>query len=176
MRFRERDSKLFVDSCHLHFEPPLGLTLFKFNQDHWRELIDSFGHVRRCLVILRLAVLAQSRLVMERYGQTDKQTDRRTDGWTTAYTGRAGIMSRGKHYTQRPNDTKQVIASGAVRRYATADGSSTRGGSTSVRGRVRSRHMAKFSCRQPTCLWLTAAARLGQLRHGTDRRTDRGIA
>ena len=40
--------------------------------------------------------------------QTDKQTDRRTDGWTTAYTGRAGIMSRGKHYTQRPNDTKQV--------------------------------------------------------------------
>jgi len=98
------------------------------------------------------------------------------DGRTTAYTGRAGITSRRKHYTQRPNDTKQGIASGAVRRYATADGSSTRGGSTSVRGRVRSRHMAKFSCRQPTCLWLTAAARLGQLRHGTDRRTDRGIA
>jgi len=66
--------------------------------------------------------------------QTDRQADRQADGWTTAYTGRAGIMSRGKHYTQRPNDTKLVIAPGAVRRYATADGSSTRGGSTSVRG------------------------------------------
>jgi len=51
---------------------------------------------------------------------TDRQADRQADGWTTAYTGRAGIMSRGKHYTQRPNpnDTKLVIAPGAVRRYA----------------------------------------------------------
>jgi len=31
-----------------------------------------------------------------------------------------------------------------ARRYAPADGSSTRGGSTSVRGRVRSPHMAKL--------------------------------
>ena len=41
---------------------------------------------------------------------------------------------------------KQVIAPGAARRYAPprADGSSTRGGSTSARGRVRSPHMAKL--------------------------------
>ena len=37
---------------------------------------------------------------------------------------------------------KEDIAPGAARRYAPADGSSTRGGSTSVRGRVRSPHMA----------------------------------
>jgi len=37
----------------------------------------------------------------------------------------------------------QVIAPGAARRYApAADGSSTRGGSTSVRGRVRSPHIS----------------------------------
>jgi len=39
---------------------------------------------------------------------------------------------------------KQVIAPGAARRYSPADGSSTRGGSTSVRGRLRSAHMAKL--------------------------------
>jgi len=39
---------------------------------------------------------------------------------------------------------KQVIAPGTARRYAPADGSSTRGGSTSVRGRACSRHMAKL--------------------------------
>ena len=54
-----------------------------------------------------------------------------------------------------------------------ADGSSTRGGSTSVRGRVRSPHIFGsrrrwLSCRQPACL--------GQLRHGTYRQTDRRIA
>ena len=31
-------------------------------------------------------------------------------------------------------------------------------------------------CRQPACLQPGAAARLGQLRHWTERRTDRGIA
>ena len=40
-----------------------------------------------------------------------------------------------------------------------ADGRSTRGGSTSVRGRVRSPHMAKlYTYRQPAYLYLTAAA------------------
>ena len=39
---------------------------------------------------------------------------------------------------------EQVIVPGAARRYAPADGNSTRGGSTSVRGRVRSPHMAKL--------------------------------
>jgi len=40
---------------------------------------------------------------------------------------------------------KQVIAPGAARRYAPrADGSLTRGGSTSIRGRVRSPPMAKL--------------------------------
>jgi len=38
---------------------------------------------------------------------------------------------------------QQVIAPGAARRYAPADGSSTRGGSTSVRGRVRRPYTAK---------------------------------
>jgi len=42
------------------------------------------------------------------------------------------------HYTQ------QVIAPGAARRYAPSDGSSTRSGSTHVRGRVRSPNMAKL--------------------------------
>jgi len=50
------------------------------------------------------------------------------------------------------------------------NGSSIRGGSTSVSGWVRCPHTAK----------LQAAYSLGQLRHGTnrqtDRRTDRGIA
>jgi len=32
-----------------------------------------------------------------------------------------------------------------------------------------------LSCRQPACLQPRAAARLGQLRHGTDRRTDCGM-
>jgi len=36
--------------------------------------------------------------------------------------------------------TKQVIAPGSARRYAHPHGSSTRGGSKSVRGRVRSSH------------------------------------
>ena len=45
-----------------------------------------------------------------------------------------------------------------------ADGSSTRGGSTSVRGRVRSPHMAKLP-------GAAARLRLGQ----TDGQTDRGI-
>jgi len=71
--------------------------------------------------------------------------------------------------------TKQVIAPGAARRYAPADGSSTRGGSTSVRGRVRSPHISGgrpwLSCRRPACLWPMAAERLGQLQPGTDRRT-----
>ena len=46
-----------------------------------------------------------------------------------------------------------VIAPGAARRYAPADGSSTRGGSTSVRGRVRSLHTAKLQAASvPTAL------------------------
>ena len=40
---------------------------------------------------------------------------------------------------------EQVIAPGAARRYyATADGSSTRGGSMSVRALVHNQHMAKL--------------------------------
>jgi len=39
-------------------------------------------------------------------------------------------------------NTQQVTAPAAARRYAPADGSSTRGGSTSVRGRVRSPHIS----------------------------------
>jgi len=55
-----------------------------------------------------------------------------------------------------------------------ANGSSTRGGSTSVRGRVRSPHMAKLQAasRQRTY----SLRQLRAYRAGTDRRTDRGIA
>jgi len=41
-------------------------------------------------------------------------------------------------------DSRCSYLPGAARRYAPADASSTRGGSTSVRGRVRSPHMAKL--------------------------------
>jgi len=57
-------------------------------------------------------------------------------------------------------DAKQGIAPGAARRYAPRrwqfDGGKNRGGSTSVRGRVRSPHISGgrrwLSCRQPACL------------------------
>ena len=51
-----------------------------------------------------------------------------------------------------------------------ADGSSTRGGSTSVRGRVRSPQMAELQAASVPIDEGSCA--LGQ----TDRRTDRGIA
>ena len=65
----------------------------------------------------------------------------------------------------------------AARRYAPGrwqfDGGKNRGGSTSVRGRVSSPHISAgrrwLSCRQPACL------QPRQLRHGTDRRTDRAV-
>ena len=57
------------------------------------------------------------------------------------------------HYTQ------QVIAPGAARRYAPSDGSSTRSGSTHVRGRVRSPHMAKLQA-------VSAELSIGGLTHG----------
>jgi len=46
---------------------------------------------------------------------------------------------------------QQIIAPGAARRYDPADGSSTRDGSRSVRGRVRSPHRAKLqAASEPT--------------------------
>jgi len=59
--------------------------------------------------------------------------------------------------------SKQVIAPGLARRYAApADGSSTRGGSTSVRGRVRSPHMAKLQAASVPLAWADARLGLGQ--------------
>jgi len=65
---------------------------------------------------------------------------------------------------------KRSYRPGVARRYAPppADGSSTRGGSTSVRGRIRSPHVAKLQA-------ASVPVAYGRLRHGTDRRTDRGI-
>jgi len=64
--------------------------------------------------------------------------------------------------------TSTTYRPGATRRYAPADGSSTRGGSTSVRGQVRSPRISGgrrwLCCRQPACL------QPRPLRHGTDRR------
>ena len=48
------------------------------------------------------------------------------------------------HFHVLPIWVKQVIAPGAARRYAPADGSLTRSGSKSVRGWVRSPHVAKL--------------------------------
>jgi len=53
---------------------------------------------------------------------------------------------------------------------APVDGSSARGGSTSVRGRVRSPHMARLQAAGMPIAQGSCA--MGQ----TDRRTDRGIA
>ena len=68
---------------------------------------------------------------------------------------------------------QQVIAPWVARRYAPADGSSTRGGSTSVRGRVRSPHTAELQAAsvpiaQGSCAPTAAAPR--------DRQTDGRIA
>jgi len=63
------------------------------------------------------------------------------------------------------------ILSPPIRPSASVHGSKYRSGSTSVRGRVRSQHNSGgrqwLSCRQPACLYVR------QLRHWTDRRTDR---
>ena len=72
---------------------------------------------------------------------------------------------------------QQAIAPRAARRYAPRrrqiNGGKNRGGSTSVRGRIRSPHISGcrrwLNCRQPACLLPR------QLRRGTDRRTDRAI-
>jgi len=53
------------------------------------------------------------------------------------------VLDNTKEMCIENRDFKQVIAPGAARRYVTAGGSSTRGGSTSVRGRVRSPHVTK---------------------------------
>ena len=64
--------------------------------------------------------------------------------------------------------TSTTYRPGATRRYAAADSSSTSGGSTSVRGQVRSPRISGgrrwLCCRQPACL------QPRPLRHGTDRR------
>jgi len=73
---------------------------------------------------------------------------------------------------------QQAIAPRAARRYAPRrrqiNGGKNRGGSTSVRGRIRSPHISGcrrwLNCRQPACLLPR------QLRRGTDRRTDRAIS
>ena len=102
------------------------------------------------------------------YVQTPLQAgdiDRLLHGWRPAATAKQ------RHSTQQQTLTapwlqplsngehrrgKQVIAPVAARRYAPADGSSTRGGSTSVCGRVCTPHTSGgwqwLSCRQPACL------------------------
>jgi len=77
------------------------------------------------------------------------------------------------------DEQQQASAPRAARRYAPPpcwwqfDAGKTRGGSTSVRGRVYSPHISGgrrwLNCRQPACLLPR------QLRRGTDRRTDRAI-
>jgi len=66
---------------------------------------------------------------------------------------------------------EQVIAPGASRRYVPADGSSTRSGSTSVRGRVRSPHMAKLQAASLPIAYRAAAPWDRQM----DRRTGRAM-
>jgi len=58
-----------------------------------------------------------------------------------------------------------------------ADGSSTRGGSTSVRGRVRSLHVAKLQAVSVSIAYGSCAPRAAApWDRRTDRQTDRGIA
>jgi len=72
---------------------------------------------------------------------------------------------------------------GAAKRYTPADGSSTRGGSTSVRGKVRSPHISggrpaagsQRAYSLSSCATQPACYGLGWDRQ-MDRRTDRGIA
>ena len=70
-------------------------------------------------------------------------------------------------FCSTPQHNRQVIAPGPARRYAPADGSLTRGGSASVRGRVRSLHI---SGGRP------AAGSQRAYSLGWDRQTDFGIA
>jgi len=68
--------------------------------------------------------------------------------------------------TYRPGDSEMICPT---------DGSSTRGGSTSVRGRVRSPHMAKLQAASVPIAYGSCAPRAGTDTR-TGRRTDRGIA
>jgi len=61
--------------------------------------------------------------------------------WNHVLGGCPYPSGRGNVWKYHPVHCKQVIAPGSARRYAPIDGSSTRGGSTSVRGRVRSPHI-----------------------------------
>ena len=72
---------------------------------------------------------------------------------------KSGMKERVRSVPRSGNECEQVIApwKGAERDdMPPADGSSTRGGSTSVRGRVRSPHISGgrrwLSYRQPACL------------------------
>ena len=136
---------------------------------------------------------------------TDRQTDRQTDldAFTHALESRDELRARAGFLRQTVNQLRQLRLQTTTFAPTSATptppttpsltrcrpgageticpprrwqfgGGKNRGGSTSVRGRVRSPHISGarrwLSCRQPACL----SPR--QLRHGTDRRTDRGIA
>jgi len=76
------------------------------------------------------------------------------------------------HHWSRCNTLRQVIdRPAAAKRYAPADGSSTRGGSTSVRGRVRSPHISAGSQRAYSQAVVPRSQR-AIASAGTDRRTD----
>ena len=80
------------------------------------------------------------------------------------------------YVVRRPPVLRQVIAPGGGETICPppADGSSTRGGSTSVRVRVRSPHVAKL--RAASVPIAQGSCAMGQTDRRTDRRTGRGIA
>jgi len=49
---------------HLHLAPPLGMNLFEFRQDLWRQKLESLGYRGLFCVIISLAILTKYRRVM----------------------------------------------------------------------------------------------------------------
>jgi len=63
------------DPPHMHLVPPLGVTPVEFRGDLWHQKTRVLGlSCGVVCVILRLVVLVEHRLVMDR--QTDRRTDR----------------------------------------------------------------------------------------------------
>ena len=154
----------------------------------WRErkfFITQYRHARQVSIqksrsIRPIVVRHSSDL---RQTETDRHRHRATANAVSAAQRRASKIAKSARRTKSVNVENKLSPRGRRDDMPAADGSPTRGGSTSVRGRgPQSVHLWwPDSCRQPTCReprQLRHAAsvhiepRLGQ----TDGRTDRVIA
>ena len=114
---------------------------------HTMDVLSPFIPVLcHCDLTLPLGVLSTSLTLLRRIARPPVQAERAVP--TTVQTpapAEASEVPAG--YTDQVRsiiDIDKLSTRGAVRRYAPADGSSTRGGSTFVRGGVRSPHMYKL--------------------------------